>query len=44
MMQGLVKIPDGFEPLIYRRRLETFGPNDEPLIAEGPKGERDDIW
>jgi len=44
MMQSLVKTPEGFETLAYRRRMETFGPNNTPLIAEGPNGERDDVW
>jgi len=44
MIHSLVKTPEGFEPMTYRRRLETLGPNDTPLIAEGPNGERDDVW
>lgn len=32
-----------FTTLAWRRRLEAFGPNDEPVIAKGPKGELDDI-
>lgn len=39
--------PDGkptvFTTLEWRRRLETFGPNDAPVIATGPKGELDNI-
>ncbi|KAH6624411.1 histidine phosphatase superfamily [Chaetomium sp. MPI-SDFR-AT-0129] len=32
-----------FDVLEWRRRLETFGPNDEPVVAGGPKGELDDV-
>ncbi|KAI2630498.1 histidine phosphatase superfamily [Xylaria nigripes] len=32
-----------FTILEWRRRLETFGPNDEPTLAMGPKGELDGI-
>lgn len=28
----------------WRRRLETFGEDDGPVIAAGPKGEVDGIW
>jgi hypothetical protein len=28
----------------YRRRLETFGNDDGPVIAAGPNGEFDAIW
>jgi acid phosphatase len=27
----------------WKRRLETFGPNDEPVVATGPRGEVDSI-
>ena len=30
--------------LKYRRRLETFGSDDGPVVAAGPKGEYDAIW
>ncbi|KAL3426001.1 acid phosphatase [Phlyctema vagabunda] len=30
-------------PLEWRRRLETFGHDDGPVIASGPKGEVDDV-
>jgi acid phosphatase len=32
---------DGFT---YRRRLETFGDDDSPVVATGPEGEYDNIW
>ncbi|KAK5654175.1 hypothetical protein OQA88_7606 [Cercophora sp. LCS_1] len=32
-----------FDTLEWKRRLETFGPNDEPIVAAGPKGEVDDV-
>ncbi|KAK3356935.1 histidine phosphatase superfamily [Lasiosphaeria hispida] len=32
-----------FTTLEWRRRLETFGENDEPVIATSPKGHVDDI-
>jgi len=44
MIHSLIKTPEGFEPMTYRRRIETLGPNDTPLIAEGPNGERDNVW
>jgi len=44
MIHSIVKTPEGFEPISYRRRIETLGPNDAPLIAEGPNGERDNVW
>jgi len=30
--------------LEWRRRLETFGHDDNPAIASGPAGEVDSIW
>jgi acid phosphatase len=30
--------------LEWRRRIETFGDNDEPSIAKGPAGEVDGVW
>lgn len=30
--------------LQWRRRLETFGDNDESVLASGPNGEIDAIW
>ncbi|KAF7934288.1 uncharacterized protein EAE97_008648 [Botrytis byssoidea] len=30
-------------PLQWRRRLETFGNDDGPIIARGPRGEVDDV-
>lgn len=33
-----------WDELKYRRRLETFGPDDAPVITQGPKGEIDAIW
>ncbi|MCJ1251506.1 hypothetical protein MMC30_008740 [Trapelia coarctata] len=32
-----------WDELRWRRRLETFGENDEPIIAVGPKGEVDGV-
>ncbi|KAK3375278.1 histidine phosphatase superfamily [Podospora didyma] len=32
-----------FDMLEWKRRLETFGSNDEPIIATGPRGQRDDV-
>jgi len=33
-----------WDDLRWRRRLETFGENDEPVLAAGPKGEVDGVW
>lgn len=35
---------DGWDTMTYRRRLETFGLNDLPVVAAGPHGELDSIW
>ena len=36
--------PNGsFSTLEWKRRLETFGPNDAPVIAAGPQGQLDSI-
>ncbi|KAK3322481.1 histidine phosphatase superfamily [Apodospora peruviana] len=32
-----------FNMLEWRRRLETFAENDEPIVATGPKGELDNV-
>ncbi|KAL2181843.1 histidine phosphatase superfamily [Thermothelomyces heterothallicus CBS 202.75] len=32
-----------FDTLEWKRRLETFGDDDGPVLAHGPNGERDDI-
>ncbi|KAH8674103.1 acid phosphatase [Xylariales sp. PMI_506] len=32
-----------FTTLEWKRRLEAFGPNDEPVVATGPRGELDAI-
>lgn len=32
-----------FTTLEWKRRLETFGPNDSPVIATGPSGELDGV-
>lgn len=32
-----------FSTLEWKRRLETFGPNDAPVIATGPRGELDAV-
>lgn len=34
---------DRFSVLEWKRRLETMGPNDAPVMASGPSGELDDI-
>ena len=28
----------------WRRRIETFGEDDGPVTATGPKGEIDGVW
>lgn len=33
-----------WDEMQYRRRLETFGIDDGPVVAAGPKGEFDSIW
>ncbi|KAK3682652.1 histidine phosphatase superfamily [Podospora appendiculata] len=32
-----------FHTMEWKRRLEAFGENDEPVVAKGPNGELDDI-
>lgn len=32
-----------FSTMEWKRRLETFGANDEPILAAGPKGELDAV-
>lgn len=32
-----------FHTVEWKRRLETFGPNDEPVVAKGPGNELDDV-
>ncbi|KAI0598523.1 putative acid phosphatase [Biscogniauxia sp. FL1348] len=32
-----------FDTLEWKRRLETFGPHDEPVLAAGPAGELDGV-
>ncbi|KAI5917101.1 putative acid phosphatase [Camillea tinctor] len=32
-----------FDTLEWKRRLETFGPRDEPVLAAGPRGELDGV-
>lgn len=32
-----------FSTFEWKRRLEAFGSNDEPVVAAGPKGELDDV-
>ena len=34
----------GWDKLEWRRRLETFGHDDEPVVASGARGEVDSIW
>ncbi len=38
--------PDGssWDKFEWRRQLETFGDDDEPMIASGPRGNVDSIW
>lgn len=33
-----------WDDLHWRRRLETFGKDDSPLVATGPNGEVDAVW
>lgn len=33
-----------WDKLEWRRRLETFGENDEPIISAGPGGKVDSVW
>lgn len=33
-----------WDELKYRRRLETFGIDNGPVVASGPAGEFDAIW
>lgn len=33
-----------WDQLSYRRRLETFGIDDGPVVAAGPGGEFDAVW
>ena len=33
-----------WDQLQWRRRIESFGSDDGPSIARGPKGEIDGIW
>lgn len=35
--------PAQFSTLEWKRRLEAFGPHDEPVVATGPRGELDAI-
>ncbi|ORY59143.1 histidine acid phosphatase [Pseudomassariella vexata] len=35
--------PSAFTTLEWKRRLEAFGPGDEPIVASGPRGELDAI-
>ena len=34
----------GWDKLEWRRRLETFDHDDEPVVASGARGEVDSIW
>ena len=34
---------DGFSTMEWKRRLETFGPQDTPVLAAGPRGELDGV-
>lgn len=40
---GANSIGRSYSTLEWKRRLETFGANDEPVIATGPAGELDDV-
>ena len=33
-----------WDQLQWRKCLEIFGNNDEPLLAKGPGGETDGVW
>ena len=33
-----------WDELKFRRRMETFGEDDLPVIAAGPNGEIDGVW
>lgn len=40
---GAASIGRSFSTMEWKRRLETFGANDQPIIATGPAGELDDV-
>ncbi|KAF1914614.1 histidine phosphatase superfamily [Ampelomyces quisqualis] len=42
-LTSVIKSTNDWDSLKFRRRLETFGSDDEPVIATGPKGEFDGI-
>lgn len=42
VLDGSVE-PAQFSTLEWKRRLEAFGPHDEPVVATGPRGELDAI-
>ncbi|TVY83268.1 putative acid phosphatase SPBC4.06 [Lachnellula suecica] len=42
-MVSATKEPGQWTPMTWRRRLETFGTDDGPVIASGPQGEVDSI-
>lgn len=33
-----------WDGLQWRRRMETFGDDDRPVLASGPKGMVDTVW
>ena len=33
-----------WDELSFRRRMETFGPNDTHIAAKGPAGDAESIW
>ncbi|KAH7080921.1 histidine phosphatase superfamily [Paraphoma chrysanthemicola] len=42
-LTSVIKSTKDWDSLKFRRRLETFGPDDSPAIASGPSGEFDAI-
>lgn len=42
-MKSAILAGHSFDTLQWKRRLETFGDNDEPVVARGPGGQLDDI-
>ncbi|KAH3963761.1 hypothetical protein HBI65_074430 [Parastagonospora nodorum] len=42
-LAGVIKSTTDWDSLKFRRRMETFGSDDGPVIASGPNGEKDGI-
>jgi acid phosphatase len=42
-MVSATKEPGKWTPMTWRRRIETFGSDDGPVIASGPQGEVDSV-